>query len=201
MGRVYIETSLIKYLSEFLEESTLVMKCTFDLKCDGCIFWFITPTNRHTSLEFHFLHVFTINLMYRDNSLSDSSYDLSIGWLWITTLCEFVWDVSFLPDDDSDIFCLIAISWYDEIFYIFCFFSLGLGYLELITDGEIMHCPEDARWFSREIAELHEDIFTLLGIEYVSVEILEEGELLVEFMIVVLLEIDSEDLPSLLDKK
>lgn len=59
-----------------------------------------------------------------------------------------------------------------------------------------MDDTEDTRRLAREVAELDEDILSFLGIEFVSIDIAQYRELLIETMGIVLGEIGVEDSAS-----
>ena len=139
--------------------------------------------------------------MDRDDPLPDCSDDLAILGCRLTTLGELVWDIASLADDDVDSFWS-SIGFLVEFFFLpISIFLVYLAFSELGMDDLIMDDPEYTRRLAGEIAELDEDIFSLFHIEIVTIDIAEYGEIFIESVGIVLVEIGVEDRTSFFYEK
>lgn len=101
-----IESCMIDDIREFAEESLAIMEYTLDLDRNPSNLC-IRPASGHATIEVDFFDILTVDLVDVDNPLPDISDDF-IFWRRIATLCELVWKVTFLPDNNRDFFSSIA---------------------------------------------------------------------------------------------
>lgn len=93
---------MIEERRELHEESSLVPESTFDIENDTRVLTIIAPLGEHTTFEFYFCYILTVDSMYGDDSLPYRSDNTLVLWCWLTTLGNFVWDIARLAYDDID---------------------------------------------------------------------------------------------------
>ena len=199
--RSYGESHPVEECRDLHEEPSLVSKYTLHLECDTIFPIVIAPLREHPSLEFHFPDVLTVDSMDRDDPLSDRPDDLAIYRCRLTALGNLVWDIPSFSDYYIDsIWC--SICFFVCIFFLpISIFLVYLAFSELGMDDLIMDDPEYTRRLAGEIAELDEDIFSLFHIEIMTIDIAEYGEIFIESVGIVFVEIGVEDRTSFFYEK
>ena len=193
--RFDIEPCLVEYLCQLSKESSLISECHIHLDRDT-LSSRTTPLRRDTPSERDTVHVLTVESVDRDDPLPYSSYD-PLTWFRMTAESHLVRDIALFPDDDivfSATFCFFSCGF-------FLFFCDRFFFSEKFAKTCIIDRPEYTRRLTREIPELYEDVFFVLRIEGFSIEVFQKGELLIESLSIVALEIGIEDESSFFDKK
>lgn len=133
---------MVEYVSKLTKESLFIPQSQDDLDSDTFDLS-ITPVGRDTTIEFHFFHILTVELVDRHDTHTDCSYNL-ISRLWITALRFFIGDITLFSDDDIALNGGIYLFCKGLLFYFFWRFYFS----EKFSNHGIIDTFEYASWLS-----------------------------------------------------